>query len=92
MSKVLSVCLAILLMSIGVCAAQPQGVPESGAAPDVPEREIASLSAELKRHMTNKTFSAKSRRVFKSIARKGKALLEASPEAANRCWFVTLAR
>jgi len=84
MYKVLSVCLAVLLMSMGVYAAQPQGVPESGAGPDVSEREIASLSAELKRHMTNKTSSAKNRRVFKSIARKGKALLAASPAPANR--------
>ena len=83
MSKVRSVCLAVLLMSIGVCAAQAQGVPESGAAPDVPEREIAVLEAKLAKGERGAS-SVERRMTCKSIIRGGQSLLEAYSAAPNR--------
>lgn len=83
MYKVLSVCLAVLLMSMGVCAAQPQGVPESGAAPDIPEREIAVLEAKLAKWELG-TSSVRRRMACKSIIRGGQSLLEGHSAAPNR--------
>ncbi len=80
-------CLIVMVL-MGVCpdsvAAQPQGTSKPVAGPRIPESKIAALEAELKQHRADGTSSAKRRRAFKNIARRGAALLEASPAAPNR--------
>ncbi len=84
MCNVRFACLAVLVISVHVCVAQPQGTPEPGAGPRIPESEIASLVAELNQQRADGISSARRRRAFKSIARKGSALLDKYPGAPNR--------
>ncbi|MDP6546073.1 MAG: hypothetical protein QGH60_18995 [Phycisphaerae bacterium] len=81
-------CLAVLLTFVHVCSAQSQGTRElrtpAPVAAVIPESDIAALQADLNKQKVERTSSVRRRRACKSLARKAKALLEASPAAPNR--------
>ena len=76
-------CLALLLISVQVCAAQPQGTSGPSAGPRIPESKIAALEAELAKR--DKAASAvRQRRSCKIIVRRSEDLLKTFPAAPNR--------
>ena len=76
-------CLAVVLAAVCVCAAEPPPATEPAGASAIPEKEIASLEAELARPVAGKS-AIEIRMACKSLARRGMALLEANPAAPNR--------
>ena len=75
-------CLVVLLAFAHVASAQPPASEPAGAA-TIPESEIASLAAELAQPVAGKS-ATEMRMACKSLARRGKAILEAHPGAPNR--------
>ena len=76
-------CLAIVLAAACVCAAERPPTTEPAATPAIAETEIASLEADLARPMSGRS-ATEIRMACKSLIRRGTALLDAHPAAANR--------
>ena len=77
-----SACLAVLLVSVHVCAAQQRPTSEPAASP-IPESKIAALEAKLAQREKGAS-SVRRRMACRRMIRQGEALLEASPAAPNR--------